>query len=272
MGRSGRSATEDAPSIIPFDRFIYAWCVFSDDDVAALYDAAYPWDASDAFYLSYVMAAESVLDVGCGTGTLLHRARATGHTGRLCGVDPDVPSLNRARARTDIEWVEGTAADISWRNEFDLAVMAGNAFQVLITDDDVHRSLAAIRSALHDDGRFVFGTRNPLARAWESWHPGNASDVTDHTGRELRMVHHVESVVADVVTMTETIATPDGTELRVDRGTLRFLDTTALDRFLESAGFTVESRYGDWHGGLWTPASTNIITVARATDSPATTA
>ena len=245
--------------------------MYSDDDVAALYDAANPWDASDAFYLAYVMAAESVHDVGCGTGRLLHRARATGHTGRLCGVDPDIPSLNRARTRTDIEWVAATAADMAWRNEFDLAVMAGNAFQTLITDDDVHRSLAAIRSALRDGGRFVFGTRNPLARAWESWHPGNASDVTDHTGRELRMIHHVESVVADVVTMTETIATRDGTELRVDRGTLRFLDTAALDRFLGTAGFTVESRYGDWHSGPWTPDSTNIITVAAATNSPATT-
>jgi SAM-dependent methyltransferase len=246
--------------------------VYSDDEVAALYDAANPWDAGDACYLSYVMAAESVLDVGCGTGRLLHRARTTGHTGRLCGVDPDVAALNRARTRRDVEWVEGTAEEMKFPAEFALAVMAGNAFQVLITDDELRRSLAAIRAALRDDGRFVFGTRNPLVRAWESWHPGNASDVTDRTGRELRLIHHVESVVDGVVTMTETIATRDGTVLRVDRGRLRFLDTAALDRLLDAAGFTVESRHGDWSGGPWTPASVNIITVARATSSPATTA
>lgn len=245
--------------------------MYTDDDVAALYDRINPWDASDTCYLSYIMAAESVLDVGCGTGRLLHGARAKGHLGRLCGVDPDAASLRRARVRTDIEWVEGTAADIVWRDEFALAVMTANAFQVFITDEELTRSLAAIRFALHDGGRFVFGTRNPLVRAWESWNPANASDVTDHAGRELRMIHHVESVAGDVVTMTETTATRDGTALRVDRGRLRFLDVAGVDEFLAAAGFAVESRYGDWSGGAWTPASANIITVALATNSPAVT-
>jgi len=34
------------------------------------------------------MAAPSVLDVGCGTGAMLHEARQLGHVGRLCGLDP----------------------------------------------------------------------------------------------------------------------------------------------------------------------------------------
>jgi SAM-dependent methyltransferase len=69
--------------------------VYSDDDVAALYDRLNPWEASDDFYLSYVLEAASVLDVGCGTGRLLHRAREAGHGGRLCGIDPDPASLAR---------------------------------------------------------------------------------------------------------------------------------------------------------------------------------
>jgi SAM-dependent methyltransferase len=71
--------------------------MYADADAAALYDLLNPWGPSDDFYLSYVMDAPSVLDVGCGTGTLLHRARECGHTGRLCGLDPDVAALDRAR-------------------------------------------------------------------------------------------------------------------------------------------------------------------------------
>ena len=73
--------------------------MYADADVAALYDLLNPWGPSDDFYLSFVMAAPSVLDVGCGTGRLLHRAREAGHTGRLCGVDPDLAALERARRR-----------------------------------------------------------------------------------------------------------------------------------------------------------------------------
>ena len=38
--------------------------------------------------LPMILAAESVLDVGCGTGALLHWARESGHGGRLVGLDP----------------------------------------------------------------------------------------------------------------------------------------------------------------------------------------
>ena len=184
--------------------------MYSDDDVAALYDRLNPWEPSDDFYLSYVLEAGSVLDVGCGTGRLLHRAREAGHGGRLCGLDPDPASLARARRRADVEWVEGRAADMTWEREFDLAVMASNVFQVFVTDDELAASLAATRSALVDGGRLVFGTRNPRVRAWEGWTPASPIDVVDHHGRELRVVYQVESVAGGVVTLTETTATRDG--------------------------------------------------------------
>lgn len=63
---------------------------FADPALAALYDLSFtPEDRDDfAFYLPMIMAADSVLDVGCGTGILLHLARQSGHTGRLTGLDP----------------------------------------------------------------------------------------------------------------------------------------------------------------------------------------
>jgi SAM-dependent methyltransferase len=135
--------------------------MYSDADATALYDRLNPWGPSDDFYLSFVMDAPSVLDVGCGTGRLLHRAREAGHTGRLCGVDPDVAALERARRRSGIEWVEAGAAEMAWDREFALAVMASNVFQVFVTDQELGASLAATRAALADGGRLVFGTRNP---------------------------------------------------------------------------------------------------------------
>jgi SAM-dependent methyltransferase len=237
--------------------------MYPDADAAALYDLLNPWGPSDDFYLSYVMDAPSVVDVGCGTGMLLRRARECGHTGRLCGLDPDGAALDRARTRPDVEWVQGKAADMAWDREFALAVMAGNVFQVLVTDQELRASLAAVRAALVHDGRLVFGTRNPRVRAWEAWNPSNPLDVVDHAGRELRIIYQVESVVDEVVTFTETTATRTGQPLRVDRASLRFLEVEGLDASLDGAGLEVVARYGDWSRGPLTDTSDNIVIVAR---------
>jgi SAM-dependent methyltransferase len=242
---------------------------FAEADVAAIYDLTNPWRAapgtSDAFYTGLAMSANSVLDVGCGTGQMLHTMRDAGYTGRLAGIDPDAASLRRARRREDldIEWVEGTAAGIAWKREFELATMANNAFQCLIGDDEVRSSLAAIRGALVERGRFVFETRHPGARAWEEW--ASAEPVPlDYKGRALVMSWDVESVTDGVVTVTETTSLAEGTVLHVGRGKLRFLDPPTLNGWLEEAAFAVEEQYGDFNHGAITQASRSIITIARA--------
>jgi SAM-dependent methyltransferase len=241
----------------------------SDADAAALYDQLNPWDParypSDAFYDDLVMAADSVLDLGCGTGAMLHRAREAGHRGRLLGLDPDPAALARARRRTDVEWMEGVAADAPGHGEFDLVTMVSHAFQCLVDDQEVRASLQAVRAALRPGGRFAFETRHPQARAWEEWNPDNATDVVDQSGRTLRTTQRVESVTGDVVAFTETLTGTDGTVLRVDRSRLRFLAPTTLAGFLSEAGLAVHAQYGDWHRGPLTAASREIITIAQRT-------
>jgi len=239
---------------------------FTDDDVAELYDLTNPWAAeqwpSDRFYNELIMAAESVLDVGCGTGQMLHQARVRGHVGRLAGIDPDVASLRRARRHTDIEWLEGKAADIAWRHEFALATMVSHAFQCLLTDDEIRSSLSAIHASLHEGGRFAFETRHPQARAWEQWAVGDSGDITFSDGRALRMSYRV-SVRDDIVDTIEVTALAEGTVLREDAGSMRFLGLEALNSFLEEAGFAIEAQYGDWQRGPITAQSKEIITIAR---------
>jgi SAM-dependent methyltransferase len=234
----------------------------SDADVAALYGVLNPWGASDDFYLDLAANAAAVLDVGCGTGTLLHRVRETGHKGRLCGIDPDDAALELARRRNDVEWISSNAATMAFSHEFELALMAGHAFQFLVTDDDVRQSLTAIRHALLDGGRFVFDTRNPTARSWEQWNPENAIDVVHPAGRGLRVWHEVEDVSGEVFTITETTADSDGAALRVDRAKLRFFTVDELEVFLADADFQIEAQYGGFSREPLEPFSSEIVTVA----------
>jgi SAM-dependent methyltransferase len=230
---------------------------------AETYDLFNEWGPSDDFYLALVMGADAVLDVGCGTGTLLHRARRDGHAGRLCGLDPDPAMLDRACRRTDIEWVRSDAASARFDREFDLAVMASHAFQNFITDDDVRTSLAAIRAALVDGGRFAFETRNPQVREWENWNPDNPFEVIDADGTVIRASYDTAPIDDDVVTVTETLSSPSWDETYAEKGRLRFLSVEALSVFLAEAGFTIDAQYGDWAGGPFTSTAREIITLAR---------
>lgn len=243
--------------------------LFAEPALAELYDMWDPWEGRGdfAFYLPLVMSAETVLDVGCGTGELLRVARQAGHTGRLCGLDPALGMLQQARRRPDIEWVLGPAATAGWDHEFDLAVMTGHAFQVLVGDNEIRASLAAIRSALTPDGRFAFETRNPLARAWEAWTPDHAVEVVSAAGTVVRMAHEVDTPAdgerGETVSFTSTFTSPGWDRPQVSRSTLRFLDADALAAFLSGAGLVVDEQFGDWDRQSLTDKSPEIITIAR---------
>src|SRR5205085_2507475 len=212
------------------------------------------------FYLPPVMSAGAVLDVGCGTGALLRWARESGHTGRLCGLDPAGGMLNQARQRSDIEWVLGDLSSDRWGREFDLVVMTGHAFQQLIEDDEIRTALVTIRSALTDAGRFVFETRNPLVRAWEHWPTEYAADTTDASGAVVRREHRVETPVeGDVVRFTTTFTSPGWDRPQVSPARLRFLDVDALSAFLSDAGLAIEEQFGDWTRQPLTDTSPEII-------------
>jgi SAM-dependent methyltransferase len=238
--------------------------LFSEPRLAELYDA---WCAElgrrdFGFYLPLVMSAESVLDVGCGTGELLRLAREAGHTGRLCGLDPAGAMLQVARRRPDIEWTLGDLRSVDWDREFDLIVMTGHAFQVFLEDEELRSSLVAIRSALAQQGRFIFETRNPLARAWESWTSDSAVEIV-HDGAVVRISGDVEPFDGNFLSFTSVFTSPKWDRPEVSRSTLRFLERESLSSILSGAGLAIEEQFGDWDRRPFIATSPEIITIAR---------
>jgi SAM-dependent methyltransferase len=240
--------------------------LFSDARLAALYDTRCPRSerADFDFYMPMVMAVEAVLDVGCGTGAMLHEARQAGHAGRLCGLDPAAGMLAQARKRTDIEWISGDLVSVNWVREFDLIVMTCHAFQVLIEHNDIRRSLAAISAALKTNGRFAFETRNPTARVWENWTPDNAVEIADEQGAIVRITTRVEAPFdGRTLSFTHTFTCKSWDRPEMSRSTLRFLPVDTLSSFLAEAGLVIEQQFGDWDRQSLTAASPEIITIAR---------
>jgi len=236
---------------------------YDDDYLASLYDLlARHGGPDEAFYLALARSAGRVLDIGCGTGGMLHRLRDSGHRGRLVGLDPAPGMLARARRREDVEWVQGYLPAAGFGAEFDLAYATGHVFQTLLDDAAVGEFLAAARSALAPGGHLAFETRNPHAGAWTQWTADHVADIVDASGRRVRVWRELESADGELVTFVQQFAVEGLPDPLVSRSTLRFTPAEHLDHLLDRAGFRVDERYGDWDRSPFTHHSPEIVTVA----------
>jgi hypothetical protein len=142
--------------------------------------------------------------------------------------------LDVARARTDVEWVLGDVHAVA--GAFDLVVMTGNVFQIFLDDAELRAMLAGVRDRLAPGGRFVFETREPRAREWETW-----SDTIEADG--VRMARAVTAVGGDRVSFALTFTSPEWPAPEVSHSTLRFHDVEPLNALLRAAGFDIDEQF-----------------------------
>jgi SAM-dependent methyltransferase len=217
--------------------------IFEEPRLAEIYD---PLDSDRSDLDAYAavageFSAVTVLDVGCGTGTLacLLAARGLG----VVAVDPAAASLDIARRKPGadrIRWLHADAAGLP-PLQVDLATMTGNVAQVFIADEEWAATLRAICGALRPGGRLVFESRDPAKKAWLEWNrdqtyrrvvipgAGPVETWTDLTGVE-------ESLVSFRMTF---VFGSDGAMLTSD-STLRFRSRSELADSLAAAGLVVE--------------------------------
>jgi ubiquinone/menaquinone biosynthesis C-methylase UbiE len=240
---------------------------YTDAEFARLYDAENPWHPMDDFYQRLDLAAASVLDVGCGTGTRLARTREAGHPGRLVGVDPAEAMLAMARAKTSaVEWIRGDAQTLQLAARFELLTMTGHAFQLLLDDAAALAALENFRRHLTPSGGLLaFETRNPAARPWQRWTREETHlEIAAPDGEPYES--WVEAAVAhdgDLVTFRGVLRSLRSGQVRTTSNTLRFVDLAHLRDLLADAGFTTEAWYGDWDASPVTPTSPEVVVLAR---------
>jgi ubiquinone/menaquinone biosynthesis C-methylase UbiE len=234
---------------------------YADARLAVFYDQLNSWGRDRDFYLSLVMSAESVLDVGCGTGSVLRRAREAGHAGRLVGLDPAAAMLDQAKARADVDWILGDLGTVPFEREFDLVIMTGHVFQVFLTDDDIEAALTAVRAALTDGGRYAFETLNPQLHPWEQW--TGSTQVIAADGAVVTAANTNPRLVdSQIVEVTGSFSSPSWERDVVCPSRFRFADVETLDALLSRAGLVVAERYGLWNRRPFTEQLPEIITIA----------
>ena len=228
--------------------------IFNDPRLVRVYDAIEGDRRDLAVYVDVVaeLGAQSVLDIGCGTGTFACMLAARGID--VVGVDPAWASLEVARAKPDagaVRWLHGDATTLP-PLAVDAAFMTGNVAQVFLTDEDWAATLRGTRDALRPGGHLVFETRDPARRAWERWTPEQTRSVLDVPGAGVvEDWGELTEISGPFVTFRSKTAFRRDNVVIESTSTLRFRDRPEIEDSLLEAGFqTTEIRDAPDRPGL----------------------
>jgi ubiquinone/menaquinone biosynthesis C-methylase UbiE len=235
---------------------------YHNPQIAEIYDLVNPWAQDNDLYLSLAGVRPcSVLDLGCGTGTLSCALAESGH--RVTGVDPSAAMLAVARRKPhaeNVEWVESSAQSYRSDRRFDLIVMTGHAFQVLLTDSETLAVLQTMREHLKKGGRVAFETRNPRANWAAGW---AARPPLVHTSPSGQFVETLEITGEDgeFISFETSYRFPHAT--LTTNSTLRFPSREHVESLISRSGLAVHDVFGDWNAGAFEPErSREIIFIA----------
>lgn len=232
------------------------------------YDAEHgSLDADGAFMLAVARRTGGpVLDIACGSGRIALPLARSGIA--VTGIDLSAEMLERARAQSAGLQLRLDLADCRDFNvagrPFACAVMAGHAFQAMLTDADQRALFRCVHRHLAPGGIFAFDSRNDdgedtrTTKAEEFWHSfvapdGQRTDTYYESRWDARaqLLHY---------TLTRR---RKGRTLSRQRITLRYTPADVIARQVTAEGFAVLAQYGDWANGPVRRTSPEIVTIAR---------
>jgi SAM-dependent methyltransferase len=229
-------------------------------------------------------APKRLLELACGTGRVTIPLARLGVAAEIVALDNSAPFLDRLRERLSIEdgavrsavsVVEGDMRRPAVEGPFDEVIVPFNSLAYLITREDRFACLEAARALLEPGGTFAFDLLQPrydfIAEATSACPPVRV-DV-DHEAPELGVARFLRSYSDVYDPLTQTLRSTNRYEIHYTDGRVDHrvgdLDwhiyfPEELDLLLESTGFRVIDRYGDYARAPWTGASRRYLWVTEA--------
>lgn len=239
--------------------------LYNSADLAQFYDLDNPWEDDFSACVGLAKGAHSLLDLGCGTGALVAHLAPTL---KAVGVDPAAAMLDIAKARTSspqATWIEGDARSLDLGQVFDLIVLTGHSFQVFLSEADQRAVLATIVRHLAPKGRFIFDSRNPDCRAWESWTPAHSMRQFEHPKLATIQAWNEASFEpsSSIATYHSHYRIAASGAVLSSASQIKFTARADLEQMIEAAGLTVEHWLGDWNGAPCDQHSKDFIPIGR---------
>lgn len=199
--------------------------------------------ASERFYLDEArQSGRPVLELGCGSGRLTVPIAQSGI--EIVGADLSASMLDAARTKAlaagvEVQFLEADMRSFELPQRFAAIFIPGNSLLHLTTIQDLKQCLACVRRHLAESGRLVFDISKwdltPQPR-----HP--LLSVNDITIEEASSYDSAEQI-RHVVWYLSRPAAPD---FRVINFSLRVIFPQELLLLLETIGFRLDARYGEF--------------------------
>jgi len=217
-----------------------------------LYDAANEWRRQDtAFYRRYLRRVHApVLELACGTGRIALTLARAGH--KVWGIDLSEPFLEAARRKARaaglrIRFVRGDVTRLRLGRRFGAILLAYNSIQHIHDLESLRRLFSGVRKHLRRGGLFLLDVVNPnpaflsLKRARRI-----GRFVHSPLGTVVVWERHRYDRLTQVNHVTFTYKHRRGSWIW--KMGFRCFYPEELRALLESAGFRILRRYGDFQG------------------------
>jgi SAM-dependent methyltransferase len=238
------------------------------------------WDLCDldratekAFFAGLIgNNAGSLLDLGCGTGTITiplaqNLMARRGSAARAVGIDYSKSMLAIARQRDPrVEWICKDIRAVQIEGTFDFIMSCYNTLQTIVTDADLLRVFEWVRTLMHKETIFAFDVYQPnvdYLRSYPSAHV--VRSFRDKHGRALEVweggVYDEEARIFELEWRLVEKGDSSGSSIAQLRVHHRQYFASEIDTLLTEAHLVVRKRYGDYDGSPSTPSSRKQLVV-----------
>jgi SAM-dependent methyltransferase len=230
------------------------------------------------------LAPRRMLELACGTGRLTLPLARLGAAEELVALDSSAPFVDRLRdrlagepeaVRNTVRVVEGDMRTPAVDGPFDLIAVPFNSLAYLIAREDRIACLQSARALLAPGGRLAFDIIQPrydfLAESVQSCPPLRV-DV-DHAAPEYGVARFLRTYSDVYDALNQTLRSTNRYEIHHADGRIehRIADLDwhiyfpeELELLLESTGWGVAERFGDYERGPWTGTSRRYLWLAEA--------
>ena len=216
-------------------------------------------------YDELVAGSESVLDLGCGTGS---RSLEMAENSQVVAVDSAQVLLELATSRDTnkgVEWICENPATIRLNRKFDLIVLGDYYFQTLLTIEAQSAALTTVVEHLNKDGRFILACHNPAVGIDINPTRKSLPNMLNHTGLGLIEAWNESEFDEATSILTSTNGFDISSQHRTlsETVSLRYSTKDEIASAIDKAGLHAIKWLGDWSGNLWQSDSPDIILVGR---------